>query len=204
MADAFAVVGHAVEPRRGRDESRRPEALLRRVAEIDHLGHEVGRASVGADHTHLHALERADLAGDLEVAVLVAMVAKKETDVHDVIGLNQPRRGLQPGVVGMGGRGGRDDEQHGKQSGPPGLPLPSRRTFAPSTNPPTADRCPLSFAHSMLAALRHPGCACQQGRLEWQGQPLTIRNTTLSLERIRSTHERNSCLRNRQSPARRR
>jgi hypothetical protein len=38
------------------------------------------------------------------------MVAKKETDVHDVIGLNHPWRGLQPGVVGAGRCGGRDDE----------------------------------------------------------------------------------------------
>ena len=40
----------------------------------------------------------------------------------------------------------------------PGLPMPRRRTFATSTNPPQADRCPLSFAHSMLTALRHPAC----------------------------------------------
>jgi len=28
------------------------------------------------------------------------------------------------------------------------------------------------FAHSALAALRHPGCACQRGRLSRYGQPL--------------------------------
>ena len=54
-----------------------------------------------------------------------------------------------------------------------GLPMSRRRTFATSTNPPGADRCPLSFAHSMLTALRHPACAGQQRRLWGHGQPLT-------------------------------
>jgi hypothetical protein len=30
-----------------------------------------------------------------------------------------------------------------------------------------------AFAHSMLTALRHPACACQQRRLSGHGQPLT-------------------------------
>jgi len=45
-----------------------------------------------------------------------------------------------------------------------GLPMPRRRTFATDI---------LSFAHSMLTALRHPACACQQRRLSGHGQPLT-------------------------------
>ena len=57
MADAFSEVGHAVEPRGRRHEPARPVALLRRVAEIDHVGHEVGRAAIRADHVDLHALE---------------------------------------------------------------------------------------------------------------------------------------------------
>ena len=36
------------------------------------------------------------------------------------------------------------------------------RTFAPAI---------LAFAHSMLATLRHPACACQQGRLQDTGNP---------------------------------
>ena len=31
----------------------------------------------------------------------------------------------------------------------------------------------MAFAHSMLTALRHPACACQQRRLSGHGQPLT-------------------------------
>ena len=42
--------------------------------------------------------------------------------------------------------------------------MPRRRTFASDI---------LSFAHSMLTALRHPACACQQRRLSGHGQPLT-------------------------------
>jgi hypothetical protein len=56
----------------------------------------------------------------------------------------------------------------------PGLALPSRRTFAASTNPPVADRRPLASVHSVLAAFRHLGCACQHGRLHWQGQALAF------------------------------
>jgi len=47
----------------------------------------------------------------------------------------------------------------------PGSALPSRRTLATAF---------LAFARSMLATLRHPVFACQQGRLHWQGQPLAI------------------------------
>ena len=42
--------------------------------------------------------------------------------------------------------------------------MPRRRTFATDI---------LSFAHSMLTALRHPACAGQQRRLSGHGQPLT-------------------------------
>ena len=45
-----------------------------------------------------------------------------------------------------------------------GLAMPLRRTFAPAI---------LASAHSMLTALRHPACACQQRRLWGPGQPLT-------------------------------
>jgi len=56
----------------------------------------------------------------------------------------------------------------------PGLALPSRRTLATAF---------LAFARSMLATLRHPVFACQQGRLHWQGQPLanSMRVAVLSL-----------------------
>jgi len=40
--------------------------------------------------------------------------------------------------------------------------MPRRRTFAADI---------LSFAHSMLAALRHPACAGQQRRLRGTGSP---------------------------------
>ena len=44
-----------------------------------------------------------------------------------------------------------------------GLPVPLRRTFTAGILP---------SAHSMLPALRHPVCACQQLRLPGHGQPL--------------------------------
>jgi hypothetical protein len=43
--------------------------------------------------------------------------------------------------------------------------MPRRRTFAPDI---------LSFALSMLTALRHPACACQQRRLSGHRHPLPV------------------------------
>jgi hypothetical protein len=48
----------------------------------------------------------------------------------------------------------------------------------------------MAFAHSMLTALRHPACACQQRRLSGHGQPLTDGGSLhKSPERKRRDHE---------------
>jgi hypothetical protein len=46
-----------------------------------------------------------------------------------------------------------------------GLPVPSRRTLASAI---------LACARSMLAALRHPACACQQRRSIGTGNPFAV------------------------------
>jgi hypothetical protein len=61
--------------------------------------------------------------------------------------------------------------------------LPWKAEVTDGSARPTVRGCPCpvagrslrhpAFAHSMLTALRHPACACQQRRLSGHGQPLT-------------------------------
>jgi len=75
--------------------------------------------------------------------------------------------------------------------------MPDRRTFAAPV---------LGFAHSMLPALRHPACACQQRRLPGHGHPLpAFCPTTPDVEEpagIQKSHVAAACLRRRTDPGR--
>ena len=109
-------VDDAVQPLLGGDEPSRPVAFFGRVAEIDGSRREIDRPAARGAHAERRLVERRQFAGQLEVAVVVAVVAEGKVDVDDVIGAGDERRRLHPGVVAAGGRGrGQRREQRGEQ-----------------------------------------------------------------------------------------
>jgi len=62
-----------------------------------------------------------------------------------------------------------------------GLPVPRRRTLAAVI---------LTFARSMLAALRHPGSAGQQRRLRGTGNPELVKSSCERLQGVREASKK--------------
>ena len=102
-------LGGDVEAGLGGDELGRVEALLRGVPEVGHVPLQVVLFAVRRDHLERLDHVRGELAGELEVAVVVAVVAEHQVDVDGVPGADEVGVRLHPGVVGRGEPGGSDE-----------------------------------------------------------------------------------------------
>jgi len=89
-------------------EYHRPTIGVALEAEVDEIGLQIVFLAVRRDDLVLSDRLRGELPGDLEVAVVVAVVAEHEIDMHSVAGANDVRIRLHPGVVR--GRRERGDE----------------------------------------------------------------------------------------------
>lgn len=83
----------------GSGETGRPVALFRRVAEVREAVLQVVALAVGVDDFEGAAVQF-DLAGQLEVAVIVAVIAEHQVDLNVVADADDTGVGLHPGVVG--------------------------------------------------------------------------------------------------------
>lgn len=92
------------------------ESFLRCIADVHGVRLEVVALAVRRGHR-----ERADRFGrefarDLEVAVVIAVVAEHEIDMHRVSGANDVDVGLHPSVVGGSDRSECDEAAEGKET----------------------------------------------------------------------------------------
>jgi hypothetical protein len=99
--DSIERVRHGVDAGLGRGKLGRVESLLRGVAQVRELRLQVVCLPVRPGHGERCAFQ-VDLGRQLEIAMVVAVVAEHQVDVDRVAGSNQVCIGLYPGVVGRG------------------------------------------------------------------------------------------------------
>ena len=96
-------VRHDVNARLGRSEFRRIEAFLGRIAQVGEARLQIDGFAVGANDIE-RAARRVELGGQLEIAMIVAVIAEHEVDMDGIADAYQIRIGLHPRVVSLARR----------------------------------------------------------------------------------------------------
>ena len=96
----------------GRNETGGPRTFGRCVAGVDEPIGEIVAVACWAEDFERAVLERG-FAGDLEIAMIVAVIAEEEIDVASIAGADEVGVCLKPGVVGLGECGKEDEEDCG-------------------------------------------------------------------------------------------